>query len=412
MATKPKPGMSNLTNILKGAKTALDNKPEDLATILEPIDLEDIEPDPDQPRQHFSDDSIAELAQTIAAEGLLQNIIVRPKPGALNKYIIIIGERRWRAMRLLGWKSTHARVKDTNHMLAQILENEQREDVAPLDKARAYRRYMEIEDLDQVTLAQRVGKKPAEISAILGLLRLAPSVQDALPNSELSLGLLIELSTMKVEDQEALWQEYQKDEFSLTIPSIRRVKSQLRGAAGSTVAEVISQLASPAQVPSPVPAPTVPAASPVAPTPTVEGYAGDDTPHLAPTVDQVAQADGPHTTPASPTLSGQDDADGAVYDNHNPDHEIHHGAEVVPREPPPKVAESGPQDGLFDDHEKTGTARERTEAQPRRPIQLDDIERLQRHAEMHIFKGLSLTATERQAVQRLMDVLDKLTSTR
>ena len=152
------------------------------------LPLREIEPDPEQPRKRFDDDALNQLADSITENGLLQPIAVRPKkvgPG----YIIIAGERRWRAARLAGLDEVPVIIKDVTDEQAAalaLIENLQREDLHFLEEAEGYEQLMEQFHLTQEAMAARVGKKQSTIANKLRLLRLSPAVRKVLVDAGLS----------------------------------------------------------------------------------------------------------------------------------------------------------------------------------------------------------------------------------
>ncbi len=147
-----------------------------------------IEPNRSQPRKNFEKESLEELADSIRQFGVLQPILVR-KTGAT--FEIVAGERRWRAARLAGLKEIPAIVKDFSEKEAAeiaIIENIQREDLNPLEEARAYRTLMEEFGLTQEEIAGRVSRSRPSIANALRLLQLDESVQKLLETGELTAG--------------------------------------------------------------------------------------------------------------------------------------------------------------------------------------------------------------------------------
>lgn len=155
-------------------------------TLMAPIDA--IEPNPRQPRQTFNDDALHSLSESIRAHGIIQPIIVilRANANASDsgpRYQIIAGDRRWQAARLAGMKSVPVVVKTATpqQMLEMaLIENLQREDLNPIETARAYQMLIEDYNLTQEEVARRVGKDRTTIANTLGLLRLPVEVQDKL----------------------------------------------------------------------------------------------------------------------------------------------------------------------------------------------------------------------------------------
>lgn len=133
-----------------------------------------------QPRTVFDGDRIEELAVTIEEHGLLQPIVVR-KQG--TGYEIIAGERRYRAVRSLGWETIPAIVKEmTDETTASLalIENLQREDLTPIEEAEAYERLLALQDITQEVLARKLGRSQSTIANKLRLLRLPTNVREAL----------------------------------------------------------------------------------------------------------------------------------------------------------------------------------------------------------------------------------------
>lgn len=152
------------------------------------IPIEDILPDKNQPRRHFDEALIEELAASIRSKGVIQPILVR-KEGA--KYRIIAGERRWRASQRAGLRNVPALVKDVTERQAfelALIENVQREDLNPIEEAEAYRRLIEEFGLTQEGCAERVGKERSSIANSLRLLRLPDEVKTSLVEGSLNMG--------------------------------------------------------------------------------------------------------------------------------------------------------------------------------------------------------------------------------
>jgi ParB family transcriptional regulator, chromosome partitioning protein len=134
-----------------------------------------------QPRTVFDEGKIEELARTIHIHGIIQPIVVREF--AADKFEIIAGERRWRAMKKLGWTEAPAIVKnlsDTETASVALIENLQREELSPIEEAMAYGKLLELHNLTQEALAQRLGKGQSTVANKLRLLKLPQPVQDAL----------------------------------------------------------------------------------------------------------------------------------------------------------------------------------------------------------------------------------------
>ncbi|ASK61772.1 nucleoid occlusion protein [Virgibacillus phasianinus] len=140
-----------------------------------------------QPRSIFSEEKIAELAQTIKTHGMIQPIVVRKLDK--DEYELIAGERRWRAVQTLGWENTPVIVQDmtdTETASVALIENLQREELTVVEEARAYARLIELHSITQEALAQRLGKSQSTIANKLRLLKLDDAVQQALLNKSIT----------------------------------------------------------------------------------------------------------------------------------------------------------------------------------------------------------------------------------
>lgn len=152
------------------------------------ISVQQIEPNPYQPRREFSADQLNDLVESIRSEGLLQPIIVRPVG---DRFQLIAGERRWRAFQQLNLKTIAARVmtsSDASSAALAMIENLQREDLNPIDEAHGYASLIRDFDLTQEAAAQRVGKGRATVANALRLLLLEAELQGYLAKGLLSVG--------------------------------------------------------------------------------------------------------------------------------------------------------------------------------------------------------------------------------
>jgi len=153
------------------------------------IPIGEIKPNPNQPRARFDDDGISALAESIAEVGILQPIAVSRDPE--GGFVLIAGERRWRAARRAGLTEIPAVIRsaeDRSRLTEALVENVQREDLTPLEEAAAYKQLLEDFGLTHEELAARAGKSRSAISNTLRLLNLAPAVQGMLERGELSAG--------------------------------------------------------------------------------------------------------------------------------------------------------------------------------------------------------------------------------
>ena len=148
-----------------------------------------IEPNPDQPRQFFDDAALAELAESIRENGVLQPILVRERPGGF--FEIIAGERRWRASRLAGLEEMPVIILDADDKkVAEIalIENLQREDLDPFEEAAAYRALMDDFSLTQEEVAAKVGKSRPAVTNALRLMELPEEVRGMIRSGAISAG--------------------------------------------------------------------------------------------------------------------------------------------------------------------------------------------------------------------------------
>jgi ParB family chromosome partitioning protein len=152
------------------------------------IDIELVEPSPYQPRTRFREEALEELSRSIQASGIIQPIVVRPLG---NRYQLIAGERRWRAAQRAGLRRVAAIVRQVTDELAlemTLVENIQREDLNPLEAARAFERLMDEFQMTQEAVAERTGKDRATVANAIRLLKLEPTIQDWIEEGKLSAG--------------------------------------------------------------------------------------------------------------------------------------------------------------------------------------------------------------------------------
>jgi ParB family transcriptional regulator, chromosome partitioning protein len=147
-----------------------------------------IHPNPDQPRTRLAEGELADLAASIRVHGVLQPVIVTRADGG---YVLVAGERRWRAAQLAGLETVPALVKDVTpreRLELAIIENVQRQDLTPLEEATAYRQLVSEHGLTQEAVAARVGKSRVAVANALRLLHLAPAVHEALSDGRITAG--------------------------------------------------------------------------------------------------------------------------------------------------------------------------------------------------------------------------------
>lgn len=163
--------------------------PETFSENHSTLKIYDIEPNKEQPRRNFDEESIAELASSISVHGLLQPILVRPKSNGL--YEIIAGERRWRACKVAGIVDVPVIIKDLDDIsTAQIalIENLQREDLNPVEEALGYKKLMTDFGFTQEKLSDNIGKSRSAIANSLRLLNLPDFILQKVQSNQLSSG--------------------------------------------------------------------------------------------------------------------------------------------------------------------------------------------------------------------------------
>lgn len=152
------------------------------------LKLSEIEPNRDQPRKNFDEDSLSELAQSIKEHGLIQPIVVKKRSGC---YEIVAGERRWRAAKLAGLRKVPVIIKDYSEKELNeiaLIENIQREDLNPVEEAAAYKSLIEEYNITQEELAARVSKSRTAIANSMRLLNLSDAVISMLADGKISAG--------------------------------------------------------------------------------------------------------------------------------------------------------------------------------------------------------------------------------
>ena len=176
-------------------------------TRIETLPLREIEPDPGQPRKTFDDETLAELSASIAEHGLLQPIAVRPKPS--GGYLIVAGERRWRASRMAGLTEVPVVIKDVSDEQAMelaLVENLQREDLDPVEEAAGIRELMTRCDLTQEQAARKLGKSRSALANSLRLLSLPETVLELLKSGFITIGhakVVLGLPTPELQEEAA-----------------------------------------------------------------------------------------------------------------------------------------------------------------------------------------------------------------
>ncbi|MEW6542697.1 MAG: ParB/RepB/Spo0J family partition protein [Nitrospirota bacterium] len=184
---------------------------------VQQVSVEQIHPNRYQPRTDFSETELAQLADSIKQNGLLQPVLVRRKGD--GQFELIAGERRWRAAKLAGLQQISAIVRNTSDeqaLVLALLENLQREDLNPMEAARAYHRMVAEFGFTQDALAQRIGKDRSSVANIVRLVNLPNEIQQLVESGHLSSGhAKVLLGLPKGEAQINLARQIVKDQLSV-----------------------------------------------------------------------------------------------------------------------------------------------------------------------------------------------------
>jgi ParB family chromosome partitioning protein len=195
----------------------------DEAELLQ-LPVSQVHPNPYQPRQHFDMERLQELATSLQAQGLLQPIVVRRQHGGFE---LIAGERRWRAAQLAGLETIPALVKRASNeevLGLALLENLQREDLNPLEEARAYQRLQTEFQLRQEDVARYVGKDRSSIANALRLLKLPQVLQEDLEVGRLTMGHARALLALESEEEQLRL----RDQILAVGLSVRETEAHVR----------------------------------------------------------------------------------------------------------------------------------------------------------------------------------------
>ncbi|SFL88215.1 ParB/RepB/Spo0J family partition protein [Halanaerobium salsuginis] len=173
----------------KGLNALINNEKNEDQNLVEEIFVDQIEANPFQPRLSFEEDALSELAASIKEKGVIQPITLRKVKA--ERYQIVAGERRWRACKKLEMNKIPAVIRDFNDqemMEIALIENLQREDLNPIEEAKAYQQMLENFSLTQSELADKVGKSRSNIANMVRLLNLADKVKNHLEKGTITIG--------------------------------------------------------------------------------------------------------------------------------------------------------------------------------------------------------------------------------
>jgi ParB family chromosome partitioning protein len=184
-------------------------------TLITALPLERIRPNPDQPRRHFDEQSLAELAESIRQRGVLQPVIVRREGD--EQYLLLAGERRYRAARIAGLDAIPALVRDDHPLEIAMIENLQREDLTPLEEALGIAALIDAQGYTHAEVADLLHKSRPHVSNTLALTRLPKTIQDEY-NADPSISRDILISVARQKDELtmlALWKRAKLERLSV-----------------------------------------------------------------------------------------------------------------------------------------------------------------------------------------------------
>ncbi len=204
MAAKKKRLGRGLGSLIGSVQEVTEASEQELQSALQELPVERIQRGEYQPRKHFDEEALNELAESIRAQGVVQPIVVRREG---SHYELIAGERRWRAAQIAGLQTIPAVIRDIDSQSAAavaLIENIQREDLNPLEEATALQRLIDEFDLTHMQVAEAVGRSRVAVSNLLRLLELAEPVKDMVNKGLLSMGHARALLALGKEEQPEL----------------------------------------------------------------------------------------------------------------------------------------------------------------------------------------------------------------
>jgi ParB family chromosome partitioning protein len=223
-------GLDALISGLGGPASRAQETAREAAEVDRDLALADLDPNPFQPRRDFPLEALDELVESLRNHGLLQPIVVR---AAGKRYEILAGERRWRAAQELGWERIRAVVRpatDDQMLEWAIVENIQREDLNPIELARACKRLQETSALTQENLARRLGKSRSAVANSLRLLDLPQGIQSHVSRGTISMGAARALLPVKPPEL----QNRLAEQVAKGLLSVRQVEAAAKSAANKS----------------------------------------------------------------------------------------------------------------------------------------------------------------------------------
>lgn len=201
------------------------------ASLVRQIPIQDIQPNPHQPRVHFDHGQLEDLISSIQEHGIIQPLVVSPL--GEGKYELIAGERRFRAATVAGLKTVPAIVRDASEqqkLELAIIENVQRQDLNPIEEARAYMRLMQEFNLTQDEVSKKVGKSRPQVANMVRLLQLPEEIQQALIERKISASNARTLLSLPNEaERQSLFRSMLEGQFTVRQAE-ERVATIVRGA--------------------------------------------------------------------------------------------------------------------------------------------------------------------------------------
>jgi ParB family chromosome partitioning protein len=195
------------------------------------IELTKLRPNPNQPRTRFNEETIKELAASIGQHGLIQPISVVPDPDGGDSFVIVAGERRYRAHQHLEKPTITAIITKGNSDEIALIENIQREDLSPMDQAEGLASMMQRHGYKQEELAKVVGKSRPTVTELLSLTSLPQEIKEECRTFDVPKSFLVQVvRASKPEEQQRLWGEYKKGEVKTVREAKRRKAGEEIGA--------------------------------------------------------------------------------------------------------------------------------------------------------------------------------------
>lgn len=188
--------------------------------------LADVTPNPDQPRRFFDQDELENLAASLRAVGQLAPILVRRRPNEPKRFLLVAGERRWRAAGLAGLPTVAAHILPDDCDVEQValIENLQRVNLSPVEEAEGVQRLIDRHGYSQEQAGALLGRSRTEVNTTLSLLRLHPSIRGACVTShpEMPKALLLEIARMPFSEQLTVWPDVRRG--AATVRQVRAVR--------------------------------------------------------------------------------------------------------------------------------------------------------------------------------------------